>query len=850
MGSAPGSAGRAASIDDSFGWSSLIEGTLILRSAVPCGQRVRHVAWISPTSGCAAVDHRLRPNTSAGRFERPAGGPGNLNLGVDRKLELVATCAFGLEAIVVRELAALGYDAQVVSPGRILFVGDTTAICRANLWLRTADRVLLRLAHFPATDFDQLFDTTRAVPWHEWIPPDGEFPVSGRSTKSQLSSVPACQRSVKKAIVESLRAGHGVESLPESGPRYKIEVAILKDEVSLSLDTTGPSLHKRGYRQLSARAPLKETLAAAMIQLSYWKAGRPLIDPFCGSGTIPIEAALIGRNLAPGRARQFAAEDWPAIANIAWSRAREEAADLALPDLPTRILGTDIDAEVLSLARHHAQRAGVAEDIHFQQRAFDQLFSKQGHGCVIANPPYGRRLDDGTDPEALYRTMPAVLRRLPTWSHYILTPQANFETLIEKQADRRRKLYNGRIECTFYQFHGPTPADAARVTAAAPGSNEPQQKGATPEKGDSPEGLEALGDVDSSPARPAFGGVTAKMQEQAELFRSRLTKRARHLRRWPTKRGITCYRLYERDIPEIPLVVDRYEDCLHVTEYERPHDRDLGQHAEWLELLLRTAGQVLEIDRNHIFLKRRERQRGARQHEHLAQRQFEIPVQEDGLKFIVNLSDYVDTGLFLDHRITRSMIREAAAGKSFLNLFGYTGAFTVYAAAGGAAHTTTVDWSRTYLEWAQRNMAANELLGSAHQFLRLGAREFLDPSEQELSAAGAPFDLAVVDPPTFSNSKRSNDDWEVQRDHGPLLARLLPHMSPGGVIYFSTNFRRFHLDETSLVDCRVQEISRQTVPEDFRNRRVHRCWRITKSDGSSSAASASETSATTSPETE
>jgi 23S rRNA (guanine2445-N2)-methyltransferase / 23S rRNA (guanine2069-N7)-methyltransferase len=321
--------------------------------------------------------------------------------------------------------------------------------------------------------------------------------------------------------------------------------------------------------------------------------------------------------------------------------------------------------------------------------------------------------------------------------------------------------------------------------------------------------------------QPVFGGLTDKAREQAELFRNRLQKRARHLRRWPEKQGITCFRLYERDIPEVPLVVDRYEDHLHISEYERPHERDLGQHADWLDLMARTAGEALEIDRRKIFLKRRSRQRGSSQHEHLDQRRYEITVREGGLQFIVNLSDYVDTGLFLDHRITRSMVRDAARGANFLNLFGYTGSFTVYAAAGAAAQTTTVDWSNTYLDWAERNMALNGFTGQQHRFVRSDARDFL----RQLPA-NVVYDLAVVDPPTFSNSKRTDDDWEIQSGHVEILNGLLRHMKPGGVIFFSTNSRRFKLDEAALATDQIREISRQTVPPDFRNRRIHRCWRI------------------------
>lgn len=318
--------------------------------------------------------------------------------------------------------------------------------------------------------------------------------------------------------------------------------------------------------------------------------------------------------------------------------------------------------------------------------------------------------------------------------------------------------------------------------------------------------------------------LTAKARQQADLFHRRLVKRAKHLRRWPTRQGITCFRLYERDIPEIPLVVDRYEDHLHITEYERPHERDPEEHAAWLDLMAATAATALEVAPERVFLKRRERQRGDTQHRRIADAHHEILAQEGGLKFWVNLSDYVDTGLFLDHRITRSMVRDEAQGKRFLNLFAYTGAFTVYAADGGAAETTTVDWSNSYLQWAERNMETNGYVNAAHHFVRSDAPTFVRQLAPEVH-----FDLAVVDPPTFSNSKRTQQDWDVQTGHVPLLNDLLRHMAPGGVVYFSNNFRRFKFDPQAIEAEIVHEISNQTVPADFRNRRIHRCWRIAKS---------------------
>ena len=747
-------------------------------------------------------------------------------------MDLIATAAFGLEAIVARELEALGYSATNIQAGRILFEGDAAAVCRANLWLRTAERVLVRVGEFEALDFGTLFDATYALPWEEWIAADDEFPVSGRSVRSQFSSVPACQKIVKKAIVEKLRAAHHVEELPETGPKRSIEVALLGNRATLTIDTTGPGLHKRGYRTLVGQAPLKETLAAAMVLLSYWRPERPLVDPFCGSGTIPIEAAMIGRNIAPGLRRSFAAETWPRIAAAVWETARQEARDGALPDLPQRIVGTDNDEAALRLARIHAQQAGVSEQVHFQRRDFRELSGKGEHGCLICNPPYGERMGQRPEVEALYRAMPDVFRRFKTWSFYVLTAYPGFEQLVGQPASRRRKLYNGQIECTYYQFYGPKPgrrietSSAGRSTDAAEiaATLEPAvtEIDSPPAEADSPR-CEPQPSIKPPPNGPAFGGLSAKALEQAELFRRRLEKRIHHLRRWPTKQRITCFRLYERDIPEVPLVVDRYEDYLHMAEFERPHERTPAEHADWLDLMQRTAGEICGVPLENVFLKRCQRQPGDAQYERLGTKPAVATVGEGGLRFEANFSDYLDVGLFLDQRIIRSMVRGLAAGKRFLDLFAYTGSFTVYAAAGGAVSTTSVEMSKTYLDWAKRNMTLNGFQGAEHQFRQGDAMQFLQGQGRSPR-----FDLAMVTPPTFSGSKNPDEAWDLQRDHAPLLNRVLELMAPGGTIFFSTSFRRFKLAEAEIRGAKLHEISKQTVPPDFRNTRIHRCWRLVR----------------------
>lgn len=374
------------------------------------------------------------------------------------KIELIATSSFGLEAIVAREVRNLGYEDVQVENARVTFTAGPEAICRANLWLRSADRVLVKMGEFKATTFTELFDQTRALPWADWLPVNANFPVQGKSIKSQLFSVPDCQAIVKKAVVESLKDRYHKNWFEETGPRYNIEVALLKDMATLTLDTSGTGLHKRGYRKLSSAAPLKETLAAAMIDLSRWHPDRLFIDPFCGSGTIPIEAAMIALNQAPGLKREFAAEHWPLIPAKLWREARAEANDLIKRDLNLKIRGSDINAEVLSLARYHARQAGVEGRIHFQQMPVDQVQTKDKYGFMVCNPPYGQRLEDLPAVERLYRDMGAIFKRnFETWSFYVLTQHKDFEHLLGRRADKKRKLYNGRIECQYYQFFGPKP---------------------------------------------------------------------------------------------------------------------------------------------------------------------------------------------------------------------------------------------------------------------------------------------------------------------------------------------------------------------------------------------------------
>ena len=673
-------------------------------------------------------------------------------------LTLIATATFGLEAVVARELEALGYESRALRPGWLSFEGDESAVARTNLWLRASDRVLLRLASFHAADFDALFDGTRDVAWERFLPRNARVPVRGRSVRSALASVPACQSIVKKAIVERLKAAYKLERLPEDGPAFPVEVALLKDEAILVLDTTGAGLHKRGYRLESGEAPLKETLAAGLVLLSHWNRDRPFLDPFCGAGTLAIEAALIGRNRAPGGDRAFAAESWPTIAPGIWKRAREEARDLATPPLAEPLEASDRDDKVLALARRSASKASVGADIHFARRSFSEVSSSREYGCLITNPPYAGRSGEEEEVRQVYRAMPGVFRRLPTWSFFILTARRDFERVAGQNADRRRKLYNGDVECTYFQFLGPRPG---------------RKEG----------------------PKQAFGGIDSRAERQAEIFGKRLRKRAHHLRKWPSKRGTDVYRLYDRDIKEVPLALDRYGDALFLTPSSDPlESRTRGEHEDWLDLMARTASETLGVPIENVFVQGRPSQPRV------------LQVRENGLQYEVLLSGGHEVGLDPALRVLRQRLKEEVSGKRVLILGPGASTLGLAAASGGARSTTEVDPEESSAGWAKRNFALNGIALESHRFVRSEVEKFLRSDR-------GTYDLAAIEAPSLD-------------DHVSLLNLLARRMEPSGAVYLVTRAPRPKLDLEALVDWTVEDVTAETLPEDFRSRKIHRIWRL------------------------
>lgn len=376
-----------------------------------------------------------------------------------RRFELIAPCHFGMESVLKREITDLGYDITEVADGRVTFFGDEEALCRANIFLRTAERILIKIGSFHAETFEELFQGTKNLPWEEYIPKDGKFWVAkAASVKSKLFSPSDIQSIMKKAMVERLKAQYEISWFPEDGENFPVRVFLMKDEVTVGLDSTGESLHKRGYRKLTAKAPIAENLAAALIELTPWNAGRILVDPFCGSGTFPIEAAMIAANMAPGMNRSFLAEDWKnVIPRKFWYEAMDEAADLLDTEVEVDIQGYDIDGEIVKAARANAESAGVDHLIHFQQRPLSALSHPKKYGFIITNPPYGERIEEKENLPALYKEIGERFRALDSWSLYMITAYEEAERYVGRKADKNRKIYNGMMKTYFYQFMGPKP---------------------------------------------------------------------------------------------------------------------------------------------------------------------------------------------------------------------------------------------------------------------------------------------------------------------------------------------------------------------------------------------------------
>ena len=702
-----------------------------------------------------------------------------------------ATCPKGMEYLLRDELVALGANDVREALAGAHFSGTLETAYRACLWSRLASRILLPLAEFDAADDEALYRGVQTIDWSAHLAAHGTFAVDAGTALSKLTHSQFVGLRTKDAVVDQFRQRDGSRpDIDTDEPDIRINLRLRRDRATVSLDLAGSPLHRRGWREEQGEAPLKENLAAAMLLRAHWPevyaGGGALLDPMCGSGTLLIEGALMAADVAPGLRREyFGFLGWQQHDIALWRSLLDEAkqrAETGLRALRPCFFGSDADPRMVQTAKRNAQAAGVAGFFTLDKQDMARAAPPPGvgYGLVITNPPYGERLGDRAEMPKLYRALGDTLRqRFTGWRAAVLAGDLELGRAMQLHADKRYALYNGALETVLLTFD--------------------------------------LKPRDETPREPR------PLSPGAQMLKNRLEKNVRHLRKRLTREGIHCWRAYDQDLPEYAAAIDVYgdtggDDHLHIQEYRAPADIPADVARLRLREIARVAGEVLGVPRERIAIKTRERGKGGSKYGQLDQRGEFIEVDEGGLKFLVNLTDYLDTGLFLDHRLVRAKVRELADGKCFLNLFAYTATASVHAAAGGALETTSVDLSATYLEWASRNLALNGFTGADHRLMQFDALEFLQRDRGH-------YGLIFVDPPTFSNSKRA-EDFDVQRDHVKLLEACNERLTRDGVIVFSNNFRRFKLDREALEPhFEIEDWSAPSIPFDFARRAdIHGCW--------------------------
>lgn len=728
------------------------------------------------------------------------------------KLEFVATCAYELESLLRDELISLGADVVKVDPGAVSFQGDLEVAYSACLWTRLANSILLPLVDCSITSDDDLYEQVLAITWSEHLFDDSTFSIQVAGQSDVIKNSHYAMLRTKDALVDwSAKNCSQRWNIDTDNADVTLHLFLRKDMVTLSLDLSGSSLHKRGYRAVTTEAPLKENISAAVVKYSTWvkdaanaelenKELPVLIDPMCGSGTLLIEAGLAYADIAPGLHRKYYGfKGWAGHDASLWEtlvqQAQQRKADGLAKKWP-QIVGFDADKEAVNASRINIKNAGLEKYIHVERATLAQLpdqkvlrFQKcTGH--VVTNPPYGERLGDLPTARYLHQCIGRIAREaLSGWQLTIVSGQSELLDAVGLTWDNHAKLYNGALSCQVRHF--PIPDQE-------PGSEKPSFSVNL--------STEINGDEEFS--------------ESAIAFVNRVKKNWKQRAKWARKQGIQCFRVYDADIPEFNLAVDVYNDVLHVQEYAPPKSIDEEKARERIQLALASLRKLFGLHRDKVFIKVRSKQKGSSQYEQREQKKKFSSVQEYGAHLLVNFTDYLDTGLFLDHRPLRLMIQEQSAGKRVLNCFSYTGSISVHAAKGGAKSVISVDTSKTYLDWARSNFALNGFDEEQHQFIQSDCGAWMKKTSEQ-------FDLIILDPPTFSNSKKRLEVFDIQRDHVELILTAIRRLEPGGVLYFSNNFRRFKMDEEALAHLELKDITRNTIDLDYaRNQKIHNCWTI------------------------
>jgi 23S rRNA (guanine2445-N2)-methyltransferase / 23S rRNA (guanine2069-N7)-methyltransferase len=700
--------------------------------------------------------------------------------------QYLAVTANGLENLLVEELINLGISNPKPVQAGVRFKATQEQIYKACLWSRTASRFVKVLAEFKCQDDMDLYLACMSVRWPNHFDTDKSFVVDFNGTNQEIRNSQYGAMKVKDAIVDTFtKANIERPQINKENPDLRVHVRLYRDEAILGIDMVGKGLNQRGYRTEAGRAPLRETLAASIVMRSGWDKESALIDPMCGSGTLLIEAVMLAANVAPGHARtnwsfenlnDFDYELWTEVKSEAKVKGRRGLNKLNVP-----ILGFDNDARVIETAKQNARRAGVADLITFAVGDATRVTPPEEvtTGTIISNPPYGERLSTEPGLIALYSEFGVQLKSAFTgWKASIFSSSDELLSCLRMRADKQYKVNNGALQCFQKNY---------AITSKIKRSDDNH--------------------VD---------------QVVAPDFTNRLKKNITKIGKWAKKEGLDCYRIYDADLPDYNVAIDVYPEHLVIQEYAAPKTIEPEVAKRRLTDIIRASIQVTGVPANNVVLKVRQKQKGTNQYQKLAQKSHQMEVHEYGVQLKVNLFDYLDTGLFLDHKLTRRKLGQMAADCDFLNLFAYTGSATVHAAVGGAKSTTTIDMSNTYLDWAKENLAINGIKGKQHQFIQADCLQWLE-------RATGQYDLIFIDPPTFSNSKRMQQTFDVQRDHAQLMTHLKRLLRPNGTIVFSNNKRHFKMDLEALkaLGLKAENISDKTLPLDFaRNKHIHNCWLV------------------------
>lgn len=707
---------------------------------------------------------------------------------------LIVTCGGGLENFLLKEIQALAGDEFSLLRGAVEGPASARNVYNICLWSRIASRVLLPLAQFAWKDEQDFYDNLRQILWHDHFDISRSIAISTSADASVNLNTQFLTLKAKDAVMDHFRHFTGERpNVNTRDPDIRIHVHFDRELVSVALDLSGEPLHKRGYRVAQNEAPMKETLAAGLLMAAGWPhPDKPqLIDPMCGSGTLLIEAAMMQAQMAPGLLRRrFGFEQWQHHDQELWQQCVNEASAADQSEqMEFAIRGYDADINAIQAAGRNVKAAGLEGCIHLERRELAHFAVHEKNtaagGFVVCNPPYGERLDKDTDLIHLYRAFARKLQRhCQQWQVALITNQIEYADVLQLDEPQTQRVFNGPIRC-FIRSGTVVPRAAQFVQVPLQLSQQ---------------------DFSTAPARDLV---------------NRIRKNVKQLDKWVQKEDVYAYRVYDADIPEYNLAVDWYNGQLHVQEYAPPKTVDADKAAKRLDDALNALKALFELPPSRIHVKSRQRQKGNQQYQKLNDQKRTYIIEEAGALLVTNFDDYLDTGLFLDHRPTRIRLQQLAKGKRFLNLFCYTGAATVHAAVGGAKKTVSVDMSATYLQWARSNLYLNGFAEASHQLIRSDCMTWLRNTNDQ-------FDLIFVDPPTFSNSKRMQGHFDVQVAHEELLDLVMKRLEPGGLVIFSNNFRGFKLSPALAEKYGVKDITQASLPPDFaRGKPIHQCWELT-----------------------